>query len=146
MQDTKIYLVLCKDEKGHDIVSHGVGNITLRDHILPCEPVASFNPKKDAEGWFVDGPAARKMPLRLMVRDQGKWATSETPVGAKDLRRCLSSLDGTEAVVIDDAKGVYYCGQVGLLSAYLAKGKKAELFCVLDRQLFVEGLEAKRSI
>lgn len=64
MEDTKIYLILCEEEirsiHGHPIgrkrtvVSHGVGNNTLRNYCLPPEPPENFKPKRDAEGIYID--------------------------------------------------------------------------------------------
>ena len=63
MEDTKIYLITGMfDVIGRDgyptgkkerLVSHGVGNNTLNNYILPCDPPHMFNPKEDAEGLYV---------------------------------------------------------------------------------------------
>ena len=62
--DTKIYLVLCTVDEGKErdgvpdgkfrtIVSHGIGNISFRNYVLPNEPVKYFNPSYDEGGWFI---------------------------------------------------------------------------------------------
>lgn len=65
MQDTKIYLITCvsdvldasgnKTGRKEVIVSHGVGNKTLKNYCLPSEPPHTFRPKKDSEGLYIEG-------------------------------------------------------------------------------------------
>lgn len=64
MRDTKIYLITYLEDitdrygiptgKKRTIVSHGVGNNTLRNVVLPQEPPESFAPKRDEEGLYID--------------------------------------------------------------------------------------------
>lgn len=53
----KVYLIECtdKDKNGKTItvVSHGVDE-NLKNVILPCEPVHTFNPKFDSNGAYIE--------------------------------------------------------------------------------------------
>ena len=57
IDDTKIYL-MTYIEKGlygdKVMVSHGVGNNTLKNHCLPPEPLSFYNPKHDEAGPYID--------------------------------------------------------------------------------------------
>lgn len=58
MNDTKIYLITIKEKnektgKIEIIVSHGVGDNTLKNYILPNETLDSFKPNKDDNGHFI---------------------------------------------------------------------------------------------
>jgi len=53
-EDTKIYLITFKNETtGEVLVSHGVGNNTLKNVCLPQESVRNFNAKHDNIGIFI---------------------------------------------------------------------------------------------
>ena len=64
MEDDKIYLITCetdvRDKQGRKtgrvetVVSHGVGNHSLRNYILPCDSLRCFNPKFDGEGAYIN--------------------------------------------------------------------------------------------
>lgn len=73
--------------------------------------------------------------MRIMLKVDGKWADSEAPASPEDLSSWMWKHDGEDAVVADDEKGIYYCGNEKLLQAYRSKGKTAELFPVLDARL-----------
>jgi len=62
MKDTKIYLITCQTDvltkgvptgKKEAVVSHGVGNNTLKNYILPTDHPSSFNPKRDDQGLYI---------------------------------------------------------------------------------------------
>lgn len=63
MKDTKIYLITCNSEiykngyptgRKETVVSHGVGNNTLENHILPCDPLRCFDYKEDHSGYYIE--------------------------------------------------------------------------------------------
>lgn len=63
MKDTKIYLITCMAEVERNgyptgrkelVVSHGVGNNTLKNYVLPTEHPTYFHPKRDAAGEYID--------------------------------------------------------------------------------------------
>ncbi|WP_224962615.1 hypothetical protein [Geomonas subterranea] len=137
LQDSKIYLITFM-EKGQELVSHGIGDVTLKTYILSQDPVSHYKPKRDFEGWYVDGPAARRLEMRLIVKQGNEWVEHPEGLTAAKLDRALWDLEGQLAVVVDDRQGIYYCGRNDLLNAYLAKGKKAESFTELLRRLFHE--------
>lgn len=137
IQDSKIYLITYM-EKGRELVSHGIGDATLKTYIISQDPVTHYKPKRDDEGWYVDGPAARRLEMRLIVKSGPDWVERPSGLTAADLDRALWELDGQLAVVADDLNGIYYCGRKDLLAAYRAKGKKAESFTELLRRLFHE--------
>lgn len=119
----KIYLITFM-ENGEELVSHGIGDVTLKIYCLLVDPVNYYKPKRDYEGWYIDGPAARKVTMRLMTQ--------------VELGQMLWELEGQLAVVVDDRQGIYYCGRQELIAAYISKGKKAESFLHLERRLFYE--------
>lgn len=53
----KIYLVTysTKDRMGNKVtlVSHGVGEESAKDYVLPPEPLCNFNPKRDEFGYYI---------------------------------------------------------------------------------------------
>lgn len=53
IDDTRIYLITFKDDKGRVFVSHGVGNNTLENYCLPPEPLSAFKPSKDENGVYI---------------------------------------------------------------------------------------------
>jgi len=54
MNDTKIYLITFKDENTQKImVSHGIGNNTLKNICLPPEELRFFRPKQDDAGYYI---------------------------------------------------------------------------------------------
>ena len=64
MEDTKIYLITCVVDvegrfgypigKREVLVSHGVGNNTLNNYCLPCDPPRAFNPEYDEQGVYIE--------------------------------------------------------------------------------------------
>lgn len=55
--DTKIYLVTYSEYvhgRYMRLVSHGVGDVTFKNYVLPQEPVESFKPKRDDAGLYID--------------------------------------------------------------------------------------------
>jgi hypothetical protein len=40
-------------EEGKIMISHGVGNITLKTYCLPPEPLKNFNPSRNELGYYV---------------------------------------------------------------------------------------------
>lgn len=81
--------------------------------------------------------------MRVMKRIDDKWQT----VYPENLSRWLWQNQGTEAVVVDDAAKVYYCGCDALAGQYKeAWGKekkrgdkrRVSTFLDLDRQLFAK--------
>lgn len=55
MIDTKIYLVTYTNKKYKTkMVSHGIGNNTLNNYVLPDEPLSNFSPKRDTEGYYIE--------------------------------------------------------------------------------------------
>lgn len=135
--DSKIYLITFM-ENGKELVSHGIGDATLKTYCLSVDPVKDYKPKKDYEGWYIDGPAARKVKMRLMVKKGDEWIEKIANMTQADFGRMLWELEGQLAVVVDDKQGIYYCGRQDLTTAYHAKGKKAESFLDLERRLFYE--------
>jgi len=135
--DSKIYLITFM-ENGKELVSHGIGDATLKTYCLLVDPVKDYKPKRDREGWYIDGPAARKVTMRLIVKNGQKWVEQIASMTQVELAHTLWELEGQFAVVVDDKQGVYYCGRQELITAYSAKGKKAESFLHLERRLFYE--------
>ena len=58
MKDTKIYLVTVIEEnyrgKSECIVSYGIGNNTLKNHVLSCDPVNEYSYKIDDYGRYLE--------------------------------------------------------------------------------------------
>lgn len=135
LYDTKIYLITYM-EKGQELVSHGIGDFTLKTYILSQDPVAHYAPKRDFEGWFIDGPLAMEVKVRLIVKKGKEWVQKAQTLTAADLARVVWDLDDQYAVVVDDRQGIYYCGRQDLVAAYRAKGKTALSFLDLERRLF----------
>ncbi len=57
LTDDKIYLMTYTEEGplgDRVVVSHGVGNNTLKTHCLPPEPLSFYNPKHDEAGAYID--------------------------------------------------------------------------------------------
>lgn len=137
LRDSKIYLITYM-EKGRELVSHGIGDYTLKTYVLSQDPIGHYKPKRDYEGWYVDGPAKKEVKVRLMVRNGKVWEQQADSMTASDLSRVCWDLDGHYAVVADDQKGVYYCGREDLIESYRAKGKTALPFVELERRLFYD--------
>lgn len=54
MTDSKIYL-MTYDENGKRFVSHGVGDETLKNYVLPQEPLSEFRPfYQDDNGYYIE--------------------------------------------------------------------------------------------
>lgn len=74
--------------------------------------------------------------MRTMFKGpDGKWVTEAAPETAEELLKWLYKQDGKEAVVADDQKEIYYCGNESMLQFYHSKGKAAEMFIVLRNRL-----------
>ena len=135
LNDSKIYLITFM-ENGREFVSHGIGDYTLKTYILSLDSLLHFKPKRDFEGWYIDGPAVTEVNVRFILRTNGQWEESYTSMTAADLARICSDYDDMYAVVVDDRQGIYYCGRADLVDLYRAKGKTALPFPDLERRLF----------
>lgn len=81
--------------------------------------------------------------MRAMRRIDGQWQTEHPD----NLSSWLWAHDGEEAVVINDAAKVYYCGRPEMVQQYrdaweserkVGDKRKAAMFVDLDRQLFAK--------
>lgn len=104
--DSKIYLITFM-ENGKELVSQGIGDATLKTYCLSVDPVKDYKPKSDREGWYIDGPVARKVTMRLIVKNGQKWVEKITSMTQVELAHTLWELEGQFAVVVDDKQGVY---------------------------------------
>lgn len=71
--------------------------------------------------------------MRALVEKGGNWVTEKPD----DLTRWMWRYDGESAVVVDDATKTYYCGTEAICQEYRKKGKRAEMFSALARQLLI---------
>lgn len=133
--DSKIYLITYM-EGGRELVSHGIGDASLKTYILSQDPPSHFQPKRDFEGLYIEGPAAREVKVRVLVLNGSKWQEQKVVATAMELGRLCWDLEGQYAVLVDDQQGVYYCGRDDLLAAYRGKGKTALPLVELERRLF----------
>jgi hypothetical protein len=74
--------------------------------------------------------------MRIITRVDGEWHATAAPTALTALLGWLRRLDGEQAVVADDANGIYYCAVPELIDLYEKKGKSAKMFSVLYRQIF----------
>jgi membrane-bound inhibitor of C-type lysozyme len=72
--------------------------------------------------------------MRALRKIEGKWVT-ETP---EDFLRWMWKHDGEDAVVIDDERQEYSCGNETVRAGYAAKGKTALMFLDLGKRLLTE--------
>lgn len=133
--DTKIYLITF-EEDGRLLVSHGVGNLSLKNYILPVMPVSDFKPLQDQEGFYLPTVAGDKIGLMrfMLLSEAGQWEKVELD-GADDIHSWMWRNTDKEAVIIDDPTQTYYCSSLALEKAYRQKGKQAKSFRELEQYL-----------